>query len=249
MRILPILFNTDMVRALLEGRKTVTRRVIKGADAGWEFRGLDWDPAVFNVRADGEACPKTVKGLYATFEADPGVWFPIFRAPYEVGDVLYVREAWYKSDFGYEYRATYNDLELKGWKPSIHMPKEAARIFLRVKDVRAERLQGSFFAPISPIFELRSEGMDIGDGCRECIDTYGEPCCVDTVDEDGSDLYGGECGILDEVREKFSEFWDSTVKPTDRDKYGWSANPWVWVIELERVDRPVGWLGVKKNGA
>lgn len=248
MRVLPILFNTDMVRALLEKRKTVTRRVIKGTETSWSLQGMERHPDVF-LYADGKVCTKTVKGIYATFEADPSVWVPMFKAPYEPGDILYVRETWVKAfALGkpyYIYKA--DDLDgdmerLKIWRPSIHMPKDAARIFLRVKSVRVEKLQDSFFAPISPILELRAEGLDIGDDCRHCIATYGNPCCVDTVDEDGSNLYGGDCGILDEIRGEYSNLWDSTVKPKDLDKYGWVADPWVWVIDFERVEKPEGWL-------
>lgn len=281
MRTLPILFSTDMVRALLEERKTVTRRVVKGAEASWSFVGLDRDPAVFRVRADGEACPKEVKGLYATFEADPGVWFPMFKAPYEPGDILYVRETWcpYDKDhvidgkkYAYGADATVFSEPVRKtfgykWRPSIHMPKEAARIFIKVKSIMAERLQDSFFAPISPIFELLAEGMNIGDDCRHCINTYGNPCCVDTVDEDGSNLYGGDCGILDEIRGEYSDLWNRLyAKPMPVKEHGvvvryesypWEdiqkvrtyrglpwlviGNPWVWVIEFERTDKPEGW--------
>lgn len=243
MRIIPVLFATDMVRALLEDRKSVTRRVVK-----------------FPVGMTGRLPPSGTRDY---------LYYPggIMRPPYEYGDILYVRETWYKSDFGYEYRATYDDLELKGWRPSIYMPKEAARIFLKVKSTRAERLQESFFTIISPIFELLAEGMDIGDDCRECIATYGNPCCVDTVDEDGSNLYGGDCGILDEIRGKYSNLWDSLYakpipvkeggKVVRYESYPWAdiqetrtyrglpwfviGNPWVWVIEFGRTDKPEGW--------
>lgn len=114
-----------------------------------------------------------------------------------------------------------------GWKPSIHMPKEAARIFLRVTGVHAERLQNSFFKSGSTIFALLEEGVDIGEQCRECIEAYGSPCCID--DE-------SECGTLDEVLSDYSDLWNSTVKKSDLAKYGWAANPWVWVIEFERVE-------------
>lgn len=232
MRILPILFNTDMVRALMEERKTMTRRVIKGADTGWMFRGLDRDPAVFRVRADGEAQPKTVKGLYATFEADPGVWFPMYKVPYEPGDILYVRETWavhpcsesewltpdtqckcnkIKAGTGCYIFATdgLNGITPCGvsvaphkWRPSIHMPKEAARIFLRVTDVRAERLWDITEE------QARAEGFYPGWKAK-----------------------GAATPALT-AKQAFMWFWLPDV---------WTANPWVWVIEFERVDKPEGW--------
>ena len=79
------------------------------------------------------------------------------------------------------------------WHPSIHMPREAARIFLRVTDVRVERVQD--------------------------------------IDDDGVVAEGLNIG------DPFDELWDSTIKPADRALYGWDANPWVWVIEFERITR------------
>lgn len=114
------------------------------------------------------------------------------------------------------------------WRPSIHMPREAARIFLWVADVRVERLQDSFCRHGSAILLLQREGIDIGEQCRDCIKAYGSPCCSDD---------DSECGVLDEVRGEFSDLWDSTIKPADRDLYGWAANPWVWVITFERISR------------
>lgn len=95
----------------------------------------------------------------------------------------------------YVYRATHYISGDARWRPSIHMPKEAARIFLRVTDVRVERLNA-----IS-IDEIAREGVQ-----------------------------------ADYMFPAFRELWDSTVKPADRNKYGWNANPWVWVIEFERVE-------------
>jgi hypothetical protein len=122
MSVKPILFNTDMVKAILDGRKTVTRRVIKYPQCGY-------------------------------FENEP----PRVIHPYQPGDILYVRETftdhWVPDEEGkprleYCYKADDIDIEaecLPGennrWWPSIHMPKKAARIWLKVTDVRAERLQ------------------------------------------------------------------------------------------------------------
>ena len=129
----PILFNTEMVRAILEGRKTVTRRIVKPQPTysprdGFSYKG----------RAYGTDLPPTVKGAGYNLRC---------AAPYKVGDVLYVRETWnwYRAIDNkkmFIYRADYGEEHKKGyWKPSIHMPKAAARIFLKVTNVRVERLQ------------------------------------------------------------------------------------------------------------
>ena len=131
----PILFNTEMVRAILDSRKTVTRRVIKQAQHAhwWEYN------------EDGSVefmCGTSSKnGDSVSF----GDWAVTVKPPYKVGDVLYVRETWSVMPYGYVYRA--DDEEPDGWDrddrwmPSIHMPKEAARLFLRVTGVSVERLQ------------------------------------------------------------------------------------------------------------
>ena len=131
----PILFNTNMVRAILEGRKTVTRRVVK-------FK-LGQNPQWTGYIPDGPV-------LYGSNN------IPASKSPYLPGDILYVRETWRVYEVGnppphcvIEYKAGGTEKfskiialpTTKGeWKPSIHMPKEAARLFLRVTDVRAERL-------------------------------------------------------------------------------------------------------------
>ena len=140
MNVKPILFNTAMVQAILEGRKTETRRVIKPQPFG----------QLYKTESDG---------LFAECE----LVFNEYRSPYQPADILYVRETW-QFDFvksmcdttplTYEdsdsvtegfwiYKADYTESDQKRvfWRPSIHMPKEAARIFLRVKDVRAEQLK------------------------------------------------------------------------------------------------------------
>ena len=222
-KIKPILFNTEMVRAIRAGRKTVTRRPVKV-----RFRAGEAGYNIITQAHTGEFCYLEIYDEWETEVRRLG-------APYRPGEILYVRETWQKvggtvTPERYIYLADYTGIPIR-WRPSIHMPKEAARIFLRVTDVRVERLQDSFSEPISPIFALQEEGMDIGDDCRECIGNYGRPCCVD-VDDGEVD----ECGILDEVRGDFSGLWDSTIKPADRAVYGWAANPWVWVIEFE-VDK------------
>ena len=225
----PILFNTEMVLANLEDRKTNTRRLVKPQP---DIDGL--------VRFDDTRFVDTDGRLY--------------KPPYQTGDILYVRETWAQCPdlFGefpeYIYRADYaeNDLRMGDdtteiysdfpacvkWRPSIHMPKEAARLFLRVKNVRVERLLTPFFADGAAVLALKKEGVVLPTECVECISNYGTPACVDACDD-------SECGILDDVRGNFSDIWNSTVKPADLALYGWNANPWVWVIEYERCDKPV----------
>ena len=202
----PILFNTDMVRAILDGRKTVTRRVVKDlSEAAHYPMGVDDEDGKFEFMCGG--------GSNGTI-AD---WIEAVSMPYKFGDVLYVRETWgydknnwlYKADYTEEYANEPGNLFR--WHPSIHMPKEAARIFLRVTDVRVERLQDITIA------DCKREGVVL------------PPLRGDEYDcEFDSDL-GYLIG--------FQRLWDSTIKRADIDKYGWNENPWVWVIVFERINR------------
>lgn len=219
----PILFNTEMVRRLLNGTKTVTRRVVKGY--AMDHLELDTDGSIIGV-----------------YNQDEGRVFPVMDyAPYRPGDILYVRETFdnkpvspgghFRPSGVWYYKAD-GDIRPEAWRgpwrPSIHMPREAARIFLRVTDVRVERLHTQFFNHSAAIFSLQEEGVDIGNHCQGCISFYGCPCCIDEE---------SECGELDYVRDKFANLWDSTIKLKDRALYGWEANPWVWAIEFERAGR------------
>lgn len=195
----PILFNTEMVRANLDGRKSCTRRLVKGFvpdDAIWGYTAFT---------------PKGYISCRGTFADGYGEKF--FKLPYQTGDILYVRETWYKDKYRYMYRVNYSDSEkfyrdgkeakIK-WHPSIHMPKEAARIWLKVTDVRVERLQ---------------EITEIGATKEGCV-------------------YDVEYALGNTAKEHFIEIWNSTIKKSDRDRYGWNANPWVWVIEFEQCEKP-----------
>ena len=206
----PILFNTDMVRAILEGRKTVTRRVVKPR------------PDIVPIPTFGGNYRVSMKSnLFA-------------KPPYRPGNILYVRETWriwrahrYDADAYIEFRAGgegtvirfpygYTDsvnrdgydrfihkwgVRENKWRPSIHMPREAARIFLRVTGVRVERLQDISMK------DVRNEGIEYD--IERPVASYG----------------------------KFVELWDSTIRPGIRALYGWGGNPWVWVIEFERYEK------------
>lgn len=142
----PILFNTQMVKAILEGRKTVTRRVIKPQPVGAVHH-------VTGYKIDYWAEEKATS---------TGTYLSQMKRPYQPGDILYVRETWAKDPFGPGY---IYPTEIPGagqkWKPSIHMPKDAARIFLKVKSVEAQRLQ-DFLCCRSEIIKegISFEGFD-----------------------------------------------------------------------------------------
>ena len=200
MPIKPILFNTDMVRAILDGRKSCTRRICKDANEytvpDMEFYNADRRTyAVYNF-VDKEHMEQL-----STAER---------TCPICTGDILYVRETWKEAPNGYYYYEDWqrNDIaDITKWKPSIHMPKEAARIWLKVMNVRVERLQ-----------DITSE--QIG---REGVEV------------EYPHVLNGE-----EKRYAFSTLWNNTIKKSDIDRYGWDANPWVWVIEFERCEKPEG---------
>lgn len=214
MRVLPILFNGDMVRAILDGRKTVTRRPVKYKYSNTEMkiRADKYGTRLVEIQKDveGETYGKNEDG--STWHKLRGYIVP--KPPYKQGDILYVRETWdnlpvnpdgsYCGYDRYYYRAD-GDLRPEGWqgnwKPSIHMGKHAARIWLKVTDVRVERLQ------------------DI-----ECIATEG--ITIVSANERRDSRY------------YFEKLWNSTIKKSDLELYGWDANPWVWVIEFERCEKP-----------
>ena len=204
MSIKPILFNTEMVRAILDERKDATRRIVKGFipdDAVWGYTAFT---------------PKGYISCRGTFADGYGEKF--FKSPCEPGDILYVRETWcmlpineaghIRGHSVYYYKAD-GDLRPEGWrgkwKPSIHMPKEAARIWLKVTDVRVELLQEI------TIDGIRSEGLS------------------------SMAVHAGDMEI---ALKEWELLWNSTIKKSDLDRYGWYASPWVWVIEFERCEKP-----------
>lgn len=129
-RVLPIVLDDHSVIATLDGRKTVIRKLIKPQPTYNQRDGFTWKD-----RAYGTDLPQTIKGAAYNLKC---------AAPYQPGDVLYVREAWSELSFGYMYKSDGENIDHLGniikWCPPINMPKEAARIWLKVKDVRVERL-------------------------------------------------------------------------------------------------------------
>lgn len=130
----PILFNTEMVRAILDNRKTVTRRVVKPQEK--IFKNLSFGYTAFTPNGH-----ISVRGEWTDRDGNKRYGENFIKLPYCPGDLLYVRETWCQPaahTFWYKADSTVQNIK---WRPSIHMPREAARIFLRVTDVRVERLQ------------------------------------------------------------------------------------------------------------
>lgn len=213
MKIRPILFNTEMVRAILEGRKTCTRRVLKQP---FEVHPNGY---ITKPRGNERLCP--------------------YIPPYQPGDVLYVRETWCKGSYGnekekYYYKADDNNFFCT-WHPSIHMPKEAARIFLKVTDVRVERLQ--------EITEAGAKAEGMPDDFDYPVDKSYCPVCngVGLLDSHDINTLGHveiDCESCNTYVKRFKNLWNATINGKDIDIYGWNANPYVWVIEFERCEKP-----------
>lgn len=220
MAIKPILFNTEMVRAILDGQKSCTRRLVKPQPD---------EKHTFPLGFVTDSTEKKEIGCFGFGISEYGGSIQYAKPPYKPGDVLYVRETWCKGSWGnekerYYYKADDNDF-YGTWHPSIHMPKEAARIWLKVTDVRMERLQDITEA------QTEEEGFLF---TPPCLHRTGENYC----DIDGP--CGNKIKYCDmSAGELFGKvLWDSTIKPSDRDRYGWEASPWVWVIQFERCAKP-----------
>ena len=239
-RVLPILFNTDMVRAILRevSPKTVTRRIAKEVVPYSEHGD-------FTTMINGEwTGPISMENLIK------------LKSKYQPGDILYVRETWcwepcwdcgmdteehnccdehahkiYRCDnreYGcYGYKASFDDNvypSVDVWHPSIHMPKAIARIWLKVTDVRVERLQDITEE------EANREGIMKGHDDYSGRDYW--------YYKEGQDYLTGEVWT-DGARQCFLwGLWDSTIKKLDLAIYGWDANPYVFVTEFERCEKP-----------
>jgi len=222
----PVLFNTDMVRAILEGRKTVTRRILKPANS---FRAREYRQGD-GLWIDGYNKDDAPNGHIKDYSVSD-CWLPKehyikLYAPYKVDDTLYVRETWGKYGDGTQilYKADYPDratkythddgihkCDLPKWKPSIHMPKDFSRIFLKVTSVKIERLQDM------KLQDFLKEGIII----RE--ESFNDP----------DNAYFQAQNI-------FQTLWNSTMKKDQHSIYGWDANPYVWEVEFERLSKKKG---------
>lgn len=234
----PILSNTEMVKAILAGRKTVTRRLIKPQPPS--------DNAYLRYIKDG----------FARFGWEHSTALCDRKLPYQIDDVLYVRETWTKQQGIYWHKAgllldengrdSHGTVAPKKWKPSIHMPKEAARIFLQVTDVRIEPLrditvegilQEGIDVELPPICESSLNGRIPNDSQRERINKMFEQEREEYIQDLARHTYMGWCDYVDRLFRVYKKLWNSTIKKSNLAKYGWDANPWVWVMGFERISK------------
>lgn len=215
MAIKPILFNTEMVRAIMDGRKSCTRRMVKPQPN---------EKHTYPLGFVTDSTEKKDVGCFGFGINEYSGSIQYTKPQYQPGDILYVRETWghpisLNSDKQYVFRADKiaesgfkNDSHI--WHPSIHMPKEAARIWLKVTNVRVERLQ-----------DITEDGAE----AEGAIDNRG---FIHSPENEYDRIYT--------AREYFIKIWDRTIKKSDLDIYGWDVNPWLWVIEFERCEKPQG---------
>lgn len=227
-----MIFNGEMVRAILDGRKTQTRRIMKPQPGPCPRGGHWWPSNVFKTMLHVEEEMQNGKGGWGGLVGD--------ACPFgDVGDRIWVRETFTghyldddqiqdikdgrdKASSLCEYRADYPDgyQAADGWTPSIHMPRWASRILLEITDVRVEQLNA-----ISPE-DAESEGLErtnfTGFGDEPGLPSYPEP-----------DVY------FDPLKKQWKEYPPEAFAGLWESIYGeesWKANPWVWVIEFKRVE-------------
>lgn len=217
MSIKPILFNQEMVRAILDGRKMVTRRLLKGY--ALDHLEIDTDNSVIGIYDQNDGCVRSIED----FEK------------YQIGDILWIQETWKADSINprlnnmlIDFRALqsgYSQAEISadftkerfdkfkkfyqknGWQSPYFMPKESTRIFLKVTNVRVERLQDI------------TEEQAKNEGAKSIT--------TPNIQGKGRTYIQG-----------FGELWDSTVK---EDWQKFASNPWVWVYEFECCEKPKGW--------
>ena len=212
MAIKPILFNTEMVRAILDGRKNCTRRLVKSQPD---------EKHTYPLGFVTDSTERKEVGCFGFGIDEYGGSIQYAKPPYHTGDILYIRETWHKYTkrvgkggschleefYGYKASVANSEDANEPWKPSIHMPKEAARIWLKVTDVRVERLQ---------------------------------EITVDGIRNEGLSSMAVHAGDMEIALKEWENLWNSTIKKANLDCFGWDANPYVWVIEFERCEKPEG---------
>jgi hypothetical protein len=212
-----MLLSTDMVRAVLDDRKNMTRRLkglneINESPEDWHLVSFEKNPTLTKIGRDGEEKPYVKKGLIATFQHEVSGAYRNIKCPWEPGDILWFRETYTVINGEIFYFADgYPDIELHDrleqpkskkikWKPSLFMPRNTARLFGDIQNIRIERLQDITEE------DARSEGVK------------GIPV-------------NRSLSPIDDYIYPFKRLWDKLNSES-----GWDKNPWVWVIEFERVE-------------
>lgn len=233
MKFIQILFSTPMVQSILEGRKTQTRRVVKPQPPNdFEYLGTDTD------NSSGQSI------FYACWE---GSTFHNVKCPYgQPGDILWVREKScyvhlehahdllegfrekrqiiYGTDMHDDWMKYAKEKYGYKWTPSLFMAKHHCRIFLKISNVRVERLQD----------------ISEGDAEREGINIVEHNCYENYIIEkdwqyDGMNQKGFH--MIENPIGSFASLWAKI-----NGEQSWEDNPWVWVIEFERCGTPLNFL-------
>lgn len=214
-----MIFNGEMVRAILDGRKTQTRRIMKPQPEPCPRGGHWWPSNVFKTMLHVEEEMQNGKGGWGGLVGD--------ACPFgDVGDRIWVRETWaeagasapdlklYRANYPEHVPSIYENVppaEEIRWTPSIHMPRTASRIQMEITDVRVERLNA-----ISEE-DAEAEGIDM-----EAL--YDSQDCYDCIAD--HNMTGRPT-----VTGAFKYLWESIYG-----EEGWKSNPWVWVIEFKLVE-------------
>lgn len=219
MKFIPMLFSTLMAQAIEENRKTKTRRTkgLETVTSNWAFIEMD------------ESSDNSYARFYDSFFNDENnnptdESYKTIKCPYgKPGDVIWVRETWQKrSDDAiakgfekYYYKAGWNGCTEAGWKPNIHMPKTAARYFLKIKSITVEKLQDITEA------DAKAEGVEF----IESVESY--------VDYRFNYMKENRMEFFNQAKDSFQSLWQSI-----NGEESWKDNPFVWVIEFERIEKP-----------
>lgn len=210
MKFIPILFSTAMVQAIIDGRKNQTRRLLKKQPDSEKHTHISK-----GVVLDGKNREVFMFCTGKSSEVES-----IFCPYGQPGDVLWVRESfsplgdkpWTSANVSYKTAAVDSSDKGWNWKPSIHMPKKACRLFLQIKTIRVERLNDI------------SESDAIAEGVKDAgffEGLYNYYSYLDNI------------FIFKTAKDSFHSLWYKINGPTS-----WVKNPWVWVIEFERIEKP-----------
>ena len=227
----PILFSGPMVRKILDGRKTQTRRLVQPQPQPYLERSMQWGYAI--------GAPRPTSPRLVTWRPDGTPVPPIAEyCPYGApGDRLWVRETWAQSK-GNGHRTLYRadldtdrwppsverpDDRIRCWRPSIHMPRAASRFSLEIIDARVERLQEITEA------DARAEGVR---ACDRCSGTGIDPVRVGHDPDWCEECGGASQGTT--ARDVFARLWDEI----NARRAPWVVNPWVWVVAFRRTEEP-----------